>query len=105
MEKRTPAEWVEYLGREHSPVTITEFMAGCLSRLLGAQIEATKAAEHTEGMLGALDRFAAEVAARSGIEYAGSSAVREALDVQRDEWRRLAAEQRARAIGEGHRAV
>jgi len=83
VEKRTPAQWVEYLSQEQTPVTLSEFMAGCLSRLLGAQAEATAAGRHTEGMLGAIDQFAAELAARSQIPYAASAKVREALDAQR----------------------
>lgn len=98
VEKLTPAQWVEYLSREHSPVTLTEFMAGCLSRMLGAQIEATKAARHTEGMLGAIDQFAENLAARSGIPYASSGKVREALDAKRDADREIEAEQRRKAI-------
>lgn len=50
-EKLTPSQWVEHLGRELSPVTLQEFMAGCLSRMLSAQIEAVQAARHTEGMM------------------------------------------------------
>jgi len=90
VERKTPAEWVEYLGREHSPVTLMEFMAGCLARILGAQIEATQAAAHTEGMVGAIDQLAAGLAERSGLPYAASGTVRAALDRQRDEQRRLA---------------
>jgi hypothetical protein len=93
-EKMTPAQWVEYLAREQSPVTLTEFMAGCLSRMLGAQIVAAQAAEHTEGMLGAIDQMAAGLAERSGLPYAASGEVRAALDRSRDEQRRLTAEQR-----------
>lgn len=101
METRTPAAWVEYLSQEHAPVTLNEFMAGCLARILGALTESTLAAQHTEGMLGALDQFAAELAARSGIEYAADGVVREALDARRDAQRRLAADERARALEEG----
>lgn len=97
-EKRTPKQWVEYLSMESNPVTLQEFMAGCLSRMLGAQVEATQAAAHTEGMIGAIDQLAAGLAERSGIPYASSGAVRAALDAQRDEQRRLAAEQRAAAL-------
>ncbi len=86
-ERRTPAQWTEYLAQEHSPVTITEYMAGCLSRLLGAQLAATQAAEHTEGMLGAIDQFAEAMATHAGLPYAASGKVRAALDEQRDEQR------------------
>ena len=87
VEKRTPLQWTEYLAQEHSPVTITEYMAGCLSRLLGAQLAATQAAEHTEGMVGAIDQFAAAMAQHAGLPYAASGKVRAALDAQRDEER------------------
>ncbi len=83
-EKRTPAQWTEYLAQEHSPITITEYMAGCLSRLLGAQLAATAAAEHTEGMIGAIDDFASHLAARAALPYAAGAKVRAALDEQRD---------------------
>lgn len=59
MERRTPAQWTEYLSQEHQPITITEYMAACLSRLLGAQIETMQASAHTEGMVGTLDEFLA----------------------------------------------
>jgi hypothetical protein len=61
--------------------------------MLGAQIEAAHAAAHTEGMLGAIDLFTSVIAERSGIEYAASGKVREALDVLRDEQRRVGAAQ------------
>lgn len=89
-DKRTPAEWTEYLALEHAPVTITEYMAACLSRMLGAQIAAAQAAEHTEGMIGAID----EMFSRMDPLYAGDGKVREALDKRRDE-------QRANALGGG----
>ena len=60
--------------------------------------EARAAAEHTEGMLGAIDQFASDLAARSGIPYAASATVREALDAQRDE-------RRKKALKEGDHAV
>lgn len=91
-EKRTPAQWTEYLAMESNPVTIWEYMAGCLSRMLGAQVETARAAQHTEGMLGALDQFADRLAERSGIPYASSGTVRAALDVERDRQRELTAE-------------
>lgn len=85
VEKRTPAAWTEYLAQEHQPVTLTEYMAACLSRLLGAQIEATQAASHTEGMVGAIDQLAAALSGRMGLPYAASAEVRTALDRARDE--------------------
>jgi hypothetical protein len=104
-EKRTPQQWTEYLAMDSNPVTLDEYMAACLSRLLGAQLAATAAAEHTEGMVGAIDQFAAGLAERSGMAYASSGKVREALDEQRDTRRRLAAEARQTALEEGSDAV
>jgi len=98
VEKRTPKQWTEYLALDENPVTLTEYMAGCLSRLLGAQLAATRAAEHTEGMLGAMDQLAWALAHQAGIPYASSGEIRAALDGQRDEVRQLAAEQRAKAL-------
>lgn len=90
-EKRTPAQWTEYLALESNPVTLDEYMAGCLSRILGAVTEGALAAQHTEGMVGAIDQLAAGLAERSGLPYASSGEVRAALDRTRDERRRLAA--------------
>lgn len=85
-EKRTPAQWVEYLGQEHQPITLTEFMAGCLARMLGAQIETANATQHTEGILGAMD----EMFSRHDPAYKSDGTVRAALDQRRDEQRKLA---------------
>jgi hypothetical protein len=90
-EKRTPKQWTEWLSLESTPVTLEEYMAGCLSRMLGAQIAAAQAAEHTEGMVGAIDQLAEAIARRADLPYASSGEVRAALDRQRDERRRLAA--------------
>ena len=49
--------------------------------------EARLAAEHTEGMLGALDTFVEQLAVRSAIPYPTSATVRAALDQRRDEQR------------------
>lgn len=89
-ETRTPKQWTEYLALESNPVTLDEYMAGCLSRILGAVSEGAQAAQHTEGMLGAIDQLAEQVAANSGIAYASSGDVRAALDARRNELRRLA---------------
>lgn len=68
---------------ESSEVTLTEYMAGCLSRILGAMNESTMSARHTEGMVGAMDQFAESLAERAAIPYASSAKVREALDANR----------------------
>lgn len=49
--KRTPAQWVEYLKQEHTPVTILEFVAGCLSRSLAQHVETAQAGAHAEKIL------------------------------------------------------
>jgi hypothetical protein len=99
-EKRTPKQWTEYLSMESNPVTLDEYVAGCVSRLLGAQIEATLAATHTEGMLGALDDFAAVMAERAGLPYARSGDARARLARDRADARaELGAAERA-ALGE-----
>jgi hypothetical protein len=82
-QKRTPKSWTHYLADEDNPVTLDEYMAGCLSRILGAVIEGASASRHTEGMIGAIDQFAEGLAQRSGLPYASSGAVREALDARR----------------------
>lgn len=84
-KKKTPAQWAEYLSSEHTPVTLDEYMAGCLARILWLMLESTKSAQHTEGMIGALDQFASDMAKRSGISYARTAKDREALQRWRDD--------------------
>jgi hypothetical protein len=99
-EKRTPKQWTEYLSMENNPVSLDEYVAGCVSRLLGATVEATLAAQHTEGMVGALDDFAAIMADRAGIPYARSGGERARLARDRADARaELGAAERA-ALGE-----
>jgi hypothetical protein len=59
--------------------------------------QARQAAEHTEGMLGAVDELLGRWAAAQGIPYAGDGEVRAALDRQRDERRKLAEAERTKA--------
>lgn len=94
-EKRLPKSWARYLADEDNPVTLAEFTAACLSMMLGHQMAAREAAEHTEGMLGAID----EMFSRMDPQYAGDGKVREALDKQRDDQRRMSTEQRAKELG------
>jgi hypothetical protein len=93
-EKRTPKQWAEYLGQEEQPITLLEYMAGCLGRMLSLQSSATQAAEHTEGMLGAIDQLSEQIAERSGLPYASSAKVRQALDERRDTLRRIGGKKR-----------
>jgi hypothetical protein len=78
--KRTPAEWKELLAREHTPVTLDEYVAGVLLRLAGAALETAEASQHLEGMVGAID----DAFDRHDDDYAGSATVRAALDRARD---------------------
>lgn len=82
-EKRTPKSWTHYLADEDNPVTLEEYMAGCLSRILGAVTEGALASRHTEGMVGAIDQLAEGLATKAGLPYASSAKVREALDATR----------------------
>jgi hypothetical protein len=100
--RRTLREWFAYLDSTERELTLTEFMAVMLfnqreyTRVLLEEVrQVRQAAEHTEGMLGALYLLASTVAASSGVPYAGSGEVRAALDAARDETRRLAAAARS----------
>ena len=89
-ERRTVTQWVHHLTAPDAELTLSELMALCLMTIRDNGLLAREAAEHTEGMLGALDVFAAGLAERSGLPYASSSEVRAALDARRDETRRAA---------------
>lgn len=103
--KKTPAQWTRYLDDDTSPVTLDEYMAGCLSRILGCLIESTQAARHTEGMIGALDDAVRQVSPKIGVDYAASGEVRGALDAQRrrqdQEREQLAIREAAALTGRG----
>jgi hypothetical protein len=79
-EKRTPAEWKERLTLASTPVTLDEYVAGVLLHLAGSALQTRDAAEHLEGMLGAID----DAIGRHDPDYARSATVRAALDRQRD---------------------
>jgi hypothetical protein len=94
MQKRTLRGWFEYLDDPKRELDLSEFMALMLfnqREYVRVTMDLTKdtkaAAEHTEGMVGAIDQLAAGLAERSGIPYATSANVRAALDAQRDEQR------------------
>lgn len=90
---RTPKSWTHYLADDEADFTLEEYTAAVLSRILGCLVESTQATQHLEGMVGAID----DMLARADPNYAGSSAVRAALDAQRDERRRLTAAERVDA--------
>lgn len=94
MQRRTLLGWFEYLDTKGRELTESEFMALMLfntreyARITMELTKQTKnAAEHTEGMVGAIDQLACSLAERSGLPYAASPEVRAALDRQRDEQR------------------
>lgn len=103
--KRTLRGWFEYLNDDKREMTEMEFITVMVFNTreysyltLKLLQEMKAAAEHTEGMLGAIDQLAAGLAEQAAIPYASSAAVREALDARRDELRRLAEQQRAAAL-------
>jgi hypothetical protein len=103
MAKRTLRGWMEYLDDSRRELTESEFSLVMLfnvreyARVTMEQTTQTRAAaEHSEGMLGAVDELVARWAASQGIPYAGDGQVRAALDRQRDERRRLAEAERAK---------
>ena len=96
--RRTLRGWFEYLDDPKRELTESEFMALMLFNLreyarvtMEQATQARAAAEHTEGMLGAIDDLVHRWTAAQGIPYAGDGEVRAALDKDRDERRRLAA--------------
>jgi hypothetical protein len=98
--RRTLRGWFEYLDAAGRELTESEFMALMLFNIreyarvtLEHVAQSQQAAEHTESMVGAMDELLSRWAAAQGIPYAGSAAVRAALDRDRDERRHLAAAQ------------
>ena len=101
MAKRTMRGWFEYLDDDRRQFTESEFSALMLFNIreyarvtMEQSTQARAAAEHTEGMVGAIDELLGRWAAAQGIPYAGSATVRAALDEQRDTQRKLAAAER-----------
>lgn len=99
-EKRTHKGWYRALSdkvEKDEPLSITESMLLCLHNIQNHLYEIKRetretreATEHVEGMLGALDNLAATMTQASGIPYASSGAVRQALDEQRERARMAA---------------
>jgi hypothetical protein len=90
-ERRTVAGWVHYLTAPDAQLTLDELVALCIVTMRDNLLLSREAAEHTEGMLGAVDQFAEALAYRMGLPYASSGALRAALDAARDEARKLGA--------------
>jgi len=101
---RTPKSWTHYLSDDDTQYTLAEYTAACLSLMLGHTMAMREAAEHTEGMLGAMDQFASMLAERMAIPYASSAKTRAALDERRDEQRRQVALDRQKELEEGEAA-
>lgn len=104
MPKRTLRGWFEYLDDDRRQFSESEFVALMLFNIreygritMEQATQARAAAEHTEGMLGAVDELLGRWAASQGIPYAGDGEVRAALDRARDERRKLAETERAKA--------
>lgn len=85
MEKHTIAGWVHHLEAPDAELSLTEFMALNLLHIRENLLKSRLAAEHTEGMLGALDMLASTVADRAGLPYPRSTTERQALAAGRDE--------------------
>lgn len=94
-KKRTPKQWTEYLASESNECTLMEYMAGCLSRILGAQIETAHAAGHTEGMMGRLETYLQRRDRLFGLSPGEADAQLAREDLARE----MAAIEKARAIG------
>ena len=86
-ERKTLAGWVHHLEAPDARLTLEEFNALTLLHIRENVLRGRMAAEHSEGMLGAIDQFAAGLAERSGMPYAASGDVRAALDTRRDKQR------------------
>ena len=99
-ERRTIKQWAHHLTAPDQPLTLLELMAWCLLGIRDQTLLGREAAEHTEGMLGALDVFAAGLAERNGLPYAASSEVRAALDAERTRARQAALTGRSAARSE-----
>jgi|SRR4051812_610373 hypothetical protein len=103
MARRTLRGWFEYLDDDRRQFSESELVAVMIMNLreyarvtMEQTTQARAAAEHSEGMLGAIDELLGRWAAAQGIPYAGDGEVRAALDRARDERRRLAESERAR---------
>jgi hypothetical protein len=93
--RRTIRRWLHELEAPDAQLTLDELSALCLLHIRENTLQARQAAEHTEGMVGAVDDLLARWTQQQGIPYAGSTEVRAALDAARDEHRKLAAARRS----------
>jgi hypothetical protein len=97
VQRRMLRGWFDYLDDPKRELTESEFIALMLfntreyARLtLDLVRELKDSNEHTEGMLGAIDQLAEQMAGNAGLPYPSSETVRAALDARRDDQRRLA---------------
>jgi hypothetical protein len=84
MEKRTPKGWTEYLAQEENPVTLSEYMAACLSRILGCMVETAQATGHAEGMLGRFETYLQRRDRLFGLSTPEADALLAREDVERE---------------------
>jgi len=99
-ERRTIKGWVHRLTEPDAELTLSELMARCLLDIRDNTLLGREAAEHTEGMLGAVDDWLARLAELNGLPYASDSESRAALHAARR--RRLHDDDAARlALGGG----
>lgn len=82
-EKKLPGSWAKVFENELEPISVQEYQAGCLGRLLTLNVSMMQSLLHLEGMLGAQDQYNALVAKAMGMPYADSEEVREALAMYR----------------------
>ena len=97
-ERRTIKGWVHKLTEPDAELTLSELMARCLLDIRDNTLLGREAAEHTEGMLGAVDDWLARLAELNGLPYASDPESRAALHAARrkrlheDDGERLALE-------------
>lgn len=56
-ERLTPLQWRERIAQEHTPITLEEYIAGCIARATSAQVEQAYASVHAEKILERFDRY------------------------------------------------
>lgn len=82
-DRKTIAGWVHHLTAPDAPLTLDELNALSLLHIRDNVLEMRKAAEHTEGMVGALDVLGSGLAHRAGLPYPSSATGRAALATER----------------------
>ena len=82
-ERLTIKRWVHRLTEPDAELTLSELMARCLVDIRDNALQGREAAEHTEGMLGAIDDWLSKLAELNGLPYASDSESRAALHAAR----------------------